>query len=260
MTICEYHHGASWTRPRAAMYAWSLLAPLSGVRSVRDRYICISTRKVQRNANKGSAEHPQPRETEVTLIAVGHRAAGVLSQIARLRRVGNYCLAPRPAQRIGDHYLDTPTGALAAKRLALRIRDIAHQQWLTLKGPAHVTAYHAIERLEIETPWSAAALQALVDELASFGLDCVARDRPCVGTVRWKLLRALDWRRFTNTLPIGVYAILACTKRMHTLWSPSWRLIRCCTGQTVRTTATTRWKSRRKVSTARRRCRRSHRP
>lgn len=104
------------------------------------------------------------------MIAVGHRAAGVLRQIARLRRVGNYCLAPRPAQRIGDHYLDTPTGALAAKRLALRIRDIAHQQWLTLKGPAHVTAYHAIERLEIETPWSAAALQALVDELASFGV------------------------------------------------------------------------------------------
>ncbi|MFQ5755335.1 MAG: CYTH domain-containing protein [Acidiferrobacterales bacterium] len=123
-----------------------------------------------RNANKGPAADRQPRETEVTLSAVGLGAAGVLSRIARLRRVGDYTLAPRPAQRIRDHYLDTPARALAAKRLALRIRDIGHQQWLTLKGPAHVTAYHAIERLEIDTPWSAAALQALVDELASFGV------------------------------------------------------------------------------------------
>ncbi|MFB3088471.1 MAG: hypothetical protein ACE10E_09205 [Acidiferrobacterales bacterium] len=45
---------------------------------------------MQRNANKGSAKHRQPRATEVTLIAVGLRAAGVLSRIARLRRVSDY--------------------------------------------------------------------------------------------------------------------------------------------------------------------------
>lgn len=45
---------------------------------------------MQRNANKGSAEHRQPRETEVTLIAARLRAAGVLSRIAWLRRVSDY--------------------------------------------------------------------------------------------------------------------------------------------------------------------------
>jgi inorganic triphosphatase YgiF len=120
----------------------------------------------------------QPREVEGALLvqAADQEAAG--ERVAALAAVDRFELRARPAQRIRDVYLDTGDGALAGARVAFRVRELDGRPLLTLKaGP--VRSGLATERLELEAPWSAEALQAVLEELRRRGVELEA---PTEGT------------------------------------------------------------------------------
>jgi inorganic triphosphatase YgiF len=111
-----------------------------------------------------------PREVEgVLLVRAGDQeAAG--RRVAGLAAVDRFRLRPRPDQRIRDVYLDTGDGALAAARVAFRVRELDGRPLLTLKADP-VRSGLAAARLELEAPWSAEALGAVLAELRRRRID-----------------------------------------------------------------------------------------
>ena len=112
----------------------------------------------------------KPREVEGVLLvwADDQEAAG--RRVAGLQAVDRFELRPRPAQRIRDVYLDTGDGALAAAKVAFRVRELDGQPLLTLKADP-VRSGLAAERLELEAPWSAGALETVLEELRRRGVE-----------------------------------------------------------------------------------------
>jgi inorganic triphosphatase YgiF len=115
----------------------------------------------------------QPREVEGVLLvrADDQEAAG--RRLAALEAVDRFDLRPRPPQRIRDVYVDTGDGALAAARVAFRVRELDGRPLLTFKS-APVRTGLAAERLELEAPWSPEALRAVLDELGRRGIELPA--------------------------------------------------------------------------------------
>ena len=105
------------------------------------------------------------RETETALLICGDDPAGIARRIAGLAEIASYRLVRRPFIRLRDLYFDTPDGLLRKQRLALRLRQ-SDQDWLlTFKGPPRPVAGGGAARLEIEAPWSRAALKRITSEL-----------------------------------------------------------------------------------------------
>jgi len=110
------------------------------------------------------------REVEGVLLVNADDQAAAGDRVAALETVDRFQLRPRPAQRIRDVYIDTDDGALAGSRVAFRLRDQDDRPLLTLKADA-VRSGLASERLELEAPWSAEALQAALEELRRRGVE-----------------------------------------------------------------------------------------
>ena len=112
----------------------------------------------------------QSQEVEgVLLVRAGDQdAAG--ERVAALEAVDRFGLRARPAQRIRDVYLDTGDGALAGARVAFRVRELDGRPLLTLKADP-VRSGLAAQRLELEAPWSAEALQTVLEELRRRGIE-----------------------------------------------------------------------------------------
>jgi inorganic triphosphatase YgiF len=112
----------------------------------------------------------RPREVEGVLLvrAVDQEAAA--GKVAGLEAVGRFRLRRRPPQRIRDTYLDTGDGALGEARVAFRVRELDGSPLLTLKADP-VRSGLAAQRLELEAPWSAAALRMVLEELRRRGID-----------------------------------------------------------------------------------------
>ena len=106
----------------------------------------------------------QPREVEGVLLISADDQEAAARQVAGLEAVDRFDLRPRPTQRIRDTYLDTADGDLGARRVAFRVRDLDGRPLLTLKADP-VRSGLAAERLELEAPWSAEALRAVLEEL-----------------------------------------------------------------------------------------------
>jgi hypothetical protein len=111
----------------------------------------------------------QPREVEGVLLVCADDQEAAGRKVAGLEAVGRFELRPRPAQRIRDVYLDTGDGALAAAKVAFRVRELDGQPLLTLKADP-VRSGLAAERLELEAPWSAGALGTALEELRRRGI------------------------------------------------------------------------------------------
>jgi inorganic triphosphatase YgiF len=105
------------------------------------------------------------REIEVALIFSSDDSARELTKLAAERRIGGYLLVPLPPQEILDRYFDTEAGELAGRRIALRVRDAGDGRLLTLKAPGSGREGLSEDRLEIEAPWSPAALERALAEL-----------------------------------------------------------------------------------------------
>jgi hypothetical protein len=112
----------------------------------------------------------RPREVEGVLLVRAEDQEAAARRVARLEAVDRFDLRPRPAQRIRDTYLDTADGHLAARRVAFRVRELDGRPLLTLKADP-VRSGLAAERLELEAPWSAEALGAVLEELRRRGVQ-----------------------------------------------------------------------------------------
>jgi CYTH domain len=112
----------------------------------------------------------QPREVEGVLLVCADDQEAVGRKVAGLEAVDRFRLRARPAQRIRDTYLDTGDGVLAAGRVAFRVRELDGRPLLTLKADP-VRSGLAAERLELEAPWSAAALGTVLEELGRRGIQ-----------------------------------------------------------------------------------------
>jgi hypothetical protein len=117
------------------------------------------------------SEHPREVEGVLLVRADDQEAAG--KRVAALEAVDRFELRARPAQRIRDVYLDTADSALAGARVAFRVRELDGRPLLTFKAEA-VRSGLAAERLELEAPWSADALQAVLEELRRRGVELPA--------------------------------------------------------------------------------------
>jgi inorganic triphosphatase YgiF len=112
----------------------------------------------------------QPREVEGVLLVCADDQEAAGRRVAGLEAVDRFELRPRPTQRIRDVYVDTGDGALAAARVAFRVRELDGRPLLTLKADP-VRSGLAAERLELEAPWSAEALHAVLEELRRRGIQ-----------------------------------------------------------------------------------------
>ena len=111
-----------------------------------------------------------PREVEGVLLVRADDQEAAAARVAGLETVGRFRLRQRPAQRIRDTYLDTGDGALAGARVAFRVRELDGSPLLTLKADP-VRSGLAAQRLELEAPWSAAALGTVLEELRRRGVE-----------------------------------------------------------------------------------------
>ncbi|MDR7420784.1 MAG: CYTH domain-containing protein [Armatimonadota bacterium] len=89
-------------------------------------------------------------ERETALLIVSPDAATIADRVAVLTDLAGFALTAGPTQTIRDLYLDTADGLLAARRLALRVRAIGDDRWITLKGPARATSWGRVEWAELE--------------------------------------------------------------------------------------------------------------
>jgi inorganic triphosphatase YgiF len=112
----------------------------------------------------------RPREVEGVLLIRAADQQAAAAKVAGLEAVGRFRLRHRPAQRIRDTYLDTGDGALGEARVAFRVRELDGSPLLTLKADP-VRSGLAAQRLELEAPWSAAALRMVLEELRRRGID-----------------------------------------------------------------------------------------
>jgi CYTH domain len=110
-----------------------------------------------------------PHEIEGVLLVRADDQEGAGRRVAALEAVDRFELRPRPPHRIIDVYLDTGDGDLAGARVAFRVRELDGRPRLTLKADP-VRSGLASERLELEAPWSAEALQAMLAELGRRGV------------------------------------------------------------------------------------------
>ena len=112
----------------------------------------------------------QPREVEGVLLVSADDQEGAGRRVGALERVDRFELRPRPTRRIRDVYLDTGDGDLAGAQVAFRVRELDGRPLLTLKANP-VRSGLATERLELEAPWSAEALQSMLEELRRHGVQ-----------------------------------------------------------------------------------------
>lgn len=130
-----------------------------------------------------------PSELEAALIIRSDAPRRLAEQISALTSIAGYRLHHEPPQPIRDLYFDTRERALAAKRVALRVRTIGQLHLLTVKGPSRRTEWGAAERLELEQPWSVEALDKTVATLRRAGVTLPRAANPTAAPI--EVLRAL---------------------------------------------------------------------
>jgi inorganic triphosphatase YgiF len=113
---------------------------------------------------------PRPIEIEAALAIASSTPARVAGEIAGLDVIGGARLVPAASQHIRDLHVDTADRALASRRFSLRVRTIGTEQWVTLKGASRRTPWGAVERSELERPWSPEALEEVMAAVHAAGI------------------------------------------------------------------------------------------
>jgi hypothetical protein len=110
------------------------------------------------------------REVEAKLIVVSERPREVVRRVAGLDALAGYRLMDCGELRLRDVYYDTPQGALVGRRAAVRLRHVDGAVRVTLKAEGRTERTGRTDRLEVEAPWSAAALERIVAALERLGV------------------------------------------------------------------------------------------
>ncbi len=109
-------------------------------------------------------------ELEFKLAVVGPDPAGTLDRIAGLDRIGRWALSRPSSHLIHDVYWDSPDGALARKRITLRLRRIDGELRFTTKGAGR-SDRGLFRRREIELPATWTNWQQVRDSLQTQGVS-----------------------------------------------------------------------------------------
>ncbi len=111
-------------------------------------------------------------EIEETLVINSMNPQIIESQIVKMISLDNYRLLRKKAVLLHDFYLDTIDQKLKQRRLALRLRQVGSEHWITLKGPPKPTDWNSgIKRFEIEERYSIDNMVMIIDELSDQGVD-----------------------------------------------------------------------------------------
>jgi hypothetical protein len=90
-------------------------------------------------------------EVELKLSVIGDDPDALLDEVAELRQLGSFRLAPSDGHRLRDVYWDLPNGELRAQKLSLRLRQIDDHLVFTAKGgTSHADGL--FRRYELEVP------------------------------------------------------------------------------------------------------------
>ena len=116
-------------------------------------------------------QNKENQELEATLLICSENPQEVVGQVASLTGIEDYRLLPQDSSKIHDIYFDTPDAFLNNKKIALRLRQIGKEQWITLKGPSYLTGWGSMERLEIEESWSKKSLINIFNKLVEEGFE-----------------------------------------------------------------------------------------
>lgn len=140
-------------------------------------------------------------ELEVTLRICSEDPEGVFRDIAMARRIGSYELIYRERFSLHDQYFDTPQKALAGKGYALRLRTEGKRRILGLKGNESINEWGAVQRTEVEGPWSKDMLSQILATLGTipFSGEAFDPDDP-VKTLNLIGLEAVQSRKTERTL------------------------------------------------------------
>jgi inorganic triphosphatase YgiF len=109
-------------------------------------------------------------EYETTLVIIGKNARDTVEEICRLKSIGGYTTSAPRYITIHDIYFDTEKGELGAKKMALRLRFIRKDVFLTMKGPSS-TKDELSKRLEIEKRWTKNSLEEIFAIIKNEGID-----------------------------------------------------------------------------------------
>lgn len=110
------------------------------------------------------------REVEAKLIVVSERPREVVGRLAALDALAGRRLEDRGELRLRDVYWDTEDRALRRARCALRLRHEGAGVRVTLKAEGREVRPGTADRMEIELPWSAAALERVAAALDGLGV------------------------------------------------------------------------------------------
>ncbi len=110
------------------------------------------------------------REVEAKLIVLSERPRQVVARAAALRELAGYRLEDRGELRLRDVYWDTADRALRRARCALRLRHEGASVRVTLKAGGREVRPGTADRMEIELPWSAGALERVAAALDGLGV------------------------------------------------------------------------------------------
>jgi len=111
-----------------------------------------------------------PTELEIAYMIRAAEPAAIGRAMAALESLDGHTIRHSGDLQIRDILFDTPARSLGARGFVLRVRRIAGSDLLTLKGASRATTYGAIERLEIEGPWSAEIVAKITGALGENGL------------------------------------------------------------------------------------------
>jgi inorganic triphosphatase YgiF len=113
-------------------------------------------------------ENLNNQEYESTLVILAVNPGRVINSLAELTSISDYRLIHKNPKAIKDIYLDTLDNNLGTKKLSLRLRESNGEYGFTIKGPAQINKWGAMERFELELPWSMNSIQRIFAELAKY--------------------------------------------------------------------------------------------
>jgi inorganic triphosphatase YgiF len=123
------------------------------------------------------APQAQGREVEMKFVIAAEDPRRVRERLQGLTEIAGFRLVPLPVRRMRDVYYDTEDRALRSNRVALRLRTVADETWITVKGEATMTPSGFLDRREIELPWSDDALRRILVDLGGLGVRLVPVNR-----------------------------------------------------------------------------------
>jgi hypothetical protein len=104
------------------------------------------------------------REIEASLVICSDNSERIAKQIAQLDSIADHTLVSTGSKKIVDTYFDTSDRILEKRRVALRIREIDGNYWITVKGSSQ-DGIPNVDRLEKEVKWSHDNITRIIDYL-----------------------------------------------------------------------------------------------